>query len=205
MGQHSIATPGRTDSSSSSSAGTTGCDEDSIPAAYPNTTGAWARILFRPLHRYNCTLTPLIGRQEGRSAREGTSVVLTALIVVFTLLLMGLWACAGVVALFVKDAVRRADAYKLLAGLVAGSGGAGGLITAAIKLQQRRRGNRYGRDPWSRAVPLRASMGGRREGSWLGQEFLAHFGLRFTGSAGSPAGRGTRGQTALDRVAGTRS
>jgi hypothetical protein len=66
-------------------------------------------------------------------------VVLTILVAVFGFLLIVLWGCAGVVALFVDDAARRADAYKvlkLLAGLVGGSGGVAGLITGLVKLHE---------------------------------------------------------------------
>ncbi|WP_158509823.1 MULTISPECIES: hypothetical protein [Amycolatopsis] len=52
---------------------------------------------------------------------------------------MALLGCAGCVALFVDDATRRADAFKVLkytGRLVAGTGGAGGLIALGIKLYE---------------------------------------------------------------------
>lgn len=64
-------------------------------------------------------------------------VVLTVLFVVFACLLMALLLCAGYVAVFVKDAAQRADAFKvlkLITYVVFGSGGTGGLIAVAIKL-----------------------------------------------------------------------
>ncbi|RSN38585.1 hypothetical protein DMC64_41700 [Amycolatopsis sp. WAC 04197] len=65
--------------------------------------------------------------------------MVNALVAAYALLLMALLGCAGCVALFVDDATRRADAFKVLkytGRLVAGTGGAGGLIALGIKLYE---------------------------------------------------------------------
>jgi hypothetical protein len=52
---------------------------------------------------------------------------------------MVLLGSAGYVAVFVRDAAQRADAYKvlkLLMGIIAGTGGAGGVLSLVTKLHE---------------------------------------------------------------------
>ncbi|MEU0791680.1 hypothetical protein ABZ342_16545 [Amycolatopsis sp. NPDC005961] len=60
-----------------------------------------------------------------------------------TVLFTALLGSSGYVAVFVRDAAQRADAYrvlKLLTGIIAGAGGGGGLLQLVVKL--------HGLGPW---------------------------------------------------------